>query len=90
MGAWGAGAGGLVVGGLGGFGGGGLGVAQCGFLWVLLGAHCNTTFFLQGCCALPILSPASLFLFPCPLHPCASSGLPPPSLQNRWKRPNGF
>ena len=60
----------------GGFGGGGtgwvwggLGVAHCGFLWVLWGAHCNTTFFLRGCCALPILSPASLFLFPCPSIP---------------------
>ena len=74
MGAWGAGAGGLVVGGLGGFGGGGAG---CRTLWIFVGVvGCTLQYYLFSA---GVLCPAyPLSCLPVPLS------LPPPSLCLFW------
>ena len=75
MGAWGAGAGGLVVGGLGGFGGGG--GAGCRTLWIFVGVvGCTLQYYLFSA---GVLCPAyPLSCLPVPLS------LPPPSLCLFW------
>ena len=72
MGAWGAGAGGLVVGGLGGFGGGGAG---CRTLRIfVVGVGCTLQYYLFSAGVLCPAYPLSCLPVPLslPLHPCAS------------------